>query len=65
MATIYTSHIDHFTPQHTAFEQTAACLSVFRVTSWFDIVCNIVTRWVNLRKKQLHEHELQLSDHNI
>ena len=27
--TIYTSHIDHFTPQHTAFEQSAACLSVF------------------------------------
>ena len=27
--TIYTSHIDHFTPQHTAFEQSVACLSVF------------------------------------
>ena len=27
--TIYTSHIDHFTPQHTAFEQSAACFSVF------------------------------------
>ena len=27
--TIYTSHIDHFTPQHTAFEQSAACQSVF------------------------------------
>ena len=26
---IYTSHKDHFTPQHTAFEQSAACLSVF------------------------------------
>ena len=25
----YTSHIDHFTHQHTAFEQSAACLSVF------------------------------------
>ena len=24
----YTSHIDHFTPQHTAFEQSVACLSV-------------------------------------
>ena len=23
------SHIDHFTPQHTAFEQSAACQSVF------------------------------------
>ena len=27
--TTYTSHIDHFTPQHTVFEQSAACLSVF------------------------------------
>ena len=29
VSTIYTSHIDHFTPQHIAFEQSAACLSVF------------------------------------
>ena len=27
--TINTSHIDHLTPQHTAFEQSAAWLSVF------------------------------------
>ena len=27
--TIYTSHIDHFTPRHTVFEQSIACLSVF------------------------------------
>ena len=27
--TTYTSHIDHFTPQRTAFERSAACLSVF------------------------------------
>ena len=27
--TTYTSHKDLFTPQHTAFEQSAACLSVF------------------------------------
>ena len=26
---IYTSHIDNFMPQHTAFEQSAACLSVY------------------------------------
>ena len=26
--TIYTSHIDHFTPQHTTLEQSPACLSV-------------------------------------
>ena len=29
VCTFYTSHIDHFTPQHTAFEQSAACLSVY------------------------------------
>ena len=26
--TIYTSQMDHFTPQHTVFEQSTACLSV-------------------------------------
>ena len=26
-------------------------ISLFRVTSWFDTVCNIVTRLVNFRKK--------------
>ena len=40
-------------------------ISLFRVTSWFDTICNIVTRWVNFREKHLHEHELQLSDYNI
>ena len=28
VVTIYTSHIDHFTTKHKAFEQSAACLSV-------------------------------------
>ena len=28
VCTIYTSHTDYFTPQHTAFERSAACLSV-------------------------------------
>ena len=46
VCTIYTSYIDHFTPQHS-FEQSAACLSVVFVTSSFYTVCNIVTRWVN------------------
>ena len=54
------------TPQHTAFEQSAACLSVFFIaTSWFDTDCNVATRWVNFRDNHLHEHELQLSDYNI
>ena len=38
---------DHFTPQHTAFEQLAACLSgVFELLPGF-----IRTRWVNFREK--------------
>ena len=41
-------------------------ISLFRVISWFDTVCIIVTRWVNFEKKtQFHEHEPQLSDYNI
>ena len=52
--TIYTSHLEHFTPQHTAFEQF-----------WFDTVCNIVTRWVTFRENHLHDPELQLSDYKI
>ena len=62
--TIYISHEEHFTPQLTAFEQSATCLSVVLVTLWFYTVCNIVKRWVNFRFF-LHEYELQLSDYNI
>ena len=40
-------------------------ISLVRVTSWFDTVCNIVTHCVNFRENHLHEHELQLSDYNI
>ena len=49
--TIYTSHIDDFTPQHSTFKQAAACLLIFfRVTSWFETVCNTETCWMNFRK---------------
>ena len=37
-------------------------ISLFRATSWFDTIRNIVTRWVNFRENHLHKHELQLSD---
>ena len=40
-------------------------ISPFIVTSWFDTVCIIVTRWVNFRENHLHEYELDLSDSNI
>ena len=58
--TIYTSHIDYFTPQNTAFEQFTACSSVF----WELLVNNIVIRWVNFGNNRLHEHELPLPDYN-
>ena len=64
--TIYTSHTDHFTPQHTAFEKSTACLSVFLESLPAFIPFAIL--WhagLTLEKKQLHEHELQLSDYNI
>ena len=48
--TIYTSHIDHFTPQQIAFEHSAACLSdAFELLPGFISVCNIVPCWVNFR----------------
>ena len=31
-------------------------ISIFRVTSWFDTVDNIVTRWMNFEENHLHEH---------
>ena len=37
----------------------------FLVTSWFDIVCVTVARWVNFKKKHLHNYVLQLSDYNV
>ena len=55
---IYTSHIAHFTPQHTAFEQSTACLSVFLESLPGLIPFTILWHagWT-LEKKQLHEHE--------
>ena len=44
--TIYISHTDHFTPQHTAFERSVACLSV---DLEFYSVNNIVAYWVNFK----------------
>ena len=62
----YTSHIDHFTHEHTAFDQSAACLSVFLES--FPGLIPFAILWHAgwpLEKKQLHENELQLSAYNI
>ena len=58
------SHIDHFTPQHTSFEQTATCLSVM---SYFLVLYRLqyCDTLVNFREKHLHDYELQMSDYNI
>ena len=51
--TIYTPHIDHFTPPTYSFWAIRSMLiSFFKVTSWFDTVFSIVTRWVNFRRKK-------------
>ena len=58
--TIYTSHIEYFMPQHTAFEQSSACLSVFLESLSGLIPFAILWHagWTLEKKKQLHEHEL-------
>ena len=49
--TIYTFHIDHVTPQHTASEQSAVCLSV--IFGYFLVLyrLQICDCWVNFREK--------------
>ena len=61
----YTAYIDHFTPQHTAFEQSAACLSVYLELLPGLILFTILTRWVNFRENHFHEYKLQRSDYDI
>ena len=41
------------------------CISHLSVTSWFDSICIVLARWVNLSLQCLHEHELQLSNYNV
>ena len=54
------SHRPLYAPTYSFLAINSMLISLLRVTSWFDTVYNIVTRWENL-KKQLHEHEQQLS----
>ena len=63
---IYTYHIYHFTPQQTAFEQSAACVSVF--LELLPGLIPLAILWhagFNFRENHLHEYELQISDCNI
>ena len=65
MNNLYISHRSLYAPTYSFWAIGSMLISLFRHTSWFDTVYNIVTRWVNLRENHLHEHELQLSDYNI
>ena len=65
MNNLYISHRLLHAPTYSFWAIRSMLISLFRVTSWFYTVCNIVTRWLNFGKKQLHEHELQLSDYNM
>ena len=62
---LYISHRSLNTPTYRFWAIGSMLISLFRVTSWFDTICNIVTRCLNLRENHLHEHELQLADYNI
>ena len=61
--TFYAFHLDHFMPQHTAFEQSTAGLSVFLESLPGLIPFKILWHagW-SLEKNQLHEHKPQWSD---
>ena len=64
--TIYTSHIDHFTPQHTTFEQSTTCFSVFlELLPGFIPFAMLWHAGWTLEKNICIEHELQLSDYNM
>ena len=51
MNNLYSSHRSLYTPRYCFSAVGSMLISLFRVTSWFDTVCNIVTRWVNFKKK--------------
>ena len=65
MNILYISHRSLFAPTYSFWAIGSMLISLFRVTSWFDTVYNIVTRWVNFRENHLHEHKQQWSDYDI
>ena len=50
MNNLYISHKSLYAPTYSFLAIGSMLVSLLRVTSWFDTVCNIVTRWVNLEK---------------
>ena len=51
MNNLYISHRILYAPKYSFWAICSMFISLFRVTSWFDTVYNIVTRLVNFRKK--------------
>ena len=51
MNNVYISHRSLYAPTYSFWAIRSMLICLFRVTSWFDTVWNIVTRWVNFRKK--------------
>ena len=47
MNIIYISHRSLYAPTYSFWTIGRMLISLIRVTSWFDTVCNIVARWVN------------------
>ena len=58
MNNLYISHRSLYAPTYSFLTICSMLISLLRVTSWFDTVCNSVTRWVNFREHHLHEHKL-------
>ena len=65
MNNLYISHRSLYVQTYSFWTIDSMLIKLFRVTSWFDTVCNIVIRWMKFRENRLHEHELQLSDCNV
>ena len=51
MNNLYISHTSLYAPTYSIGAISSMLISLFRVTSWFETVCSIVTRWVNFIKK--------------
>ena len=50
MNNLYISHRSLYAPRYSFLAIHSMLISLFRVTSWFDSVYNIVSRWANFRK---------------
>ena len=51
MNNLYISHRSLYAPTTSFWAIRSMFISLFRVTSWFDTVYNVVARWMNFRKK--------------